>query len=94
MHAIYSAESHTFKKDVPQDFSKCMKAYHFLSVHPKFEIKITIYGSKPQSKNPNALVSANIKQNDQAFVNTDVSASFVAHLCKKCRPSGRETVIQ
>ena len=57
MRAVYSAESHTYKKDVPRDFSKCMKAYHFLSVHPKFEVKIPMDGTKPPSKNPNALAS-------------------------------------
>ncbi len=47
MHGIYAAESHIYKKGVPHDFSKLMKAYLFLSVHPKFDIKITIDGSKP-----------------------------------------------
>jgi len=38
MRAIYSAESHTYKKDVPRDFAKCMKAYHFLSTNALAEI--------------------------------------------------------
>ena len=57
MCAIYSPESHTYKKDVPHDFAKCMKAYHFLSVHPKFEVEIPVDGTKPRSKYPNALAS-------------------------------------
>ena len=57
MHGIYAAESHIYKKGVPHDFSKLMKAYLFLSVHPKFDIKITIDGSKPPSKNPTSMAS-------------------------------------
>ncbi len=44
-----------------QDFSKGMQAYHFLSVHLKFEVKIPIDGTKPPSKNPDDLTSANNK---------------------------------
>jgi hypothetical protein len=47
MCGIYAAESHMYKKYVPRDFSKCMKAYHFLSVHPKFEVKIPMNGNNP-----------------------------------------------
>jgi hypothetical protein len=74
---------------MPWDFSKYMKGYyHTHSVHPKFEMEIPIDGSKLPSKNPNMLVSEN--KNDLDFVNTDVSASFVACLSKNSRPSGRE----
>ena len=57
MRQIYAAESHVYKKDVPHDFSKCMLAYHFLSVHSKFEVEIPMDGNKPPSKNPNSLDS-------------------------------------
>ncbi len=53
MCGIYAVESHTYKKGLPHDFSKLMKAYLFLSVHPKFEVEIPIDEKRPSSKNPN-----------------------------------------
>jgi hypothetical protein len=55
---IYSSESHTYKRDVPRDFSKCMKAYHFLSVHPKFEVEIPTDGSRLPSRSPINLIAS------------------------------------
>ena len=34
-----------------------MLAYHFLSVHPKFEVKIPMDGNKPPFKNANSLIA-------------------------------------
>ena len=49
MRVIYADQSHTCKKDVPRDFSKCMKAYHFLLTHPKFKVEIP---SDPTMRTP------------------------------------------
>ena len=81
MHAICSAKSHPFTKDVPLYFLKCMKAYHFFLVHPKFEVKIPIDGSKPQSKKPHALVSADDK--DEDFFAMAASVSLLCTLQKR-----------
>ena len=85
---IYSAKSHSYKKDVLRDFMKCMKAYHFLAVHPKFEVEIPINGTDSQSKYPNALASEKLLDNG----NSDKpDMSFVICPPKKSRPAGRET---
>jgi hypothetical protein len=83
MRAIYSAESHTYKKDVPRDFAKCMKAYHFLSVHPKFEVEIPADGTKPPSKNPNALASEELLGSGTS---DEPNMSFVNRPPKKVDP--------
>ena len=88
MHAIFSAESHSYKKDVPHDFVKCMKAYYFISVHPKFEVKIPIDGTKPPSKYPNALASEELLDSG---ISGKPNMSFVIRPPKKSRPAGRET---
>ncbi len=78
MCAIYTAESHMYKKDLPCDFSKLMKAYLFLSVHPKFEVQIPNDMKKPPSKHPNSLAETCDCPN----------LSFVNRPPKKSRPSG------
>ena len=61
------------------------------SVHPKFEVEIPIDGSKPLSKNPNTLISANNDYNfDEMGVSNESSMSFVTFPAKKNRPTGRE----
>ncbi len=37
---------------------KCMKAYHFLSVHPEFEVKILTDGNKPPCMNPHSVMTS------------------------------------
>jgi hypothetical protein len=91
LHQIYAAESHAYKKDVPRDFSKCMQAYHFLSVHPRFEVEIPMDGNKPTPKNPNSLIARDSA--DPVPVDNGVTASnqsFVARPVKKTQPTGRE----
>ena len=84
MRAIYAAESHMYKKDVPRDFAKCLKAYLFLSVHPKFEVEIPVDGTKPPSKNPNALASEELLDSG---ISDEPNMSFVIRPPKKSRPA-------
>ena len=94
MRQIYSEQSHTFKRDVPKDFSKCMKAYLFLSSHPKFDVEIPVDPSqKRPSKNPNSIqaeaddfTAANVENED-----SQPDQSFVIHPQSRSRPIGRES---
>ena len=57
MREIYCSESHMYKKDIPQTFSKCMESDHFLSCHPKFELEIALDGSmRHPLKNSNSII--------------------------------------
>jgi hypothetical protein len=91
MWEIYASKSHTYKKDVPEEFSMCMKAYNFLSSHPKFEVKIPTNGSRLPSKNPsNLIASVPPDQNLDHLNKTTLNEYFVIHpAVKKTRPVGR-----
>ena len=41
-----------YKKDIPSDFPKSVKAYHFSSSHPKFEVEIPTHGTKCHEGGP------------------------------------------
>ena len=92
MRMMYSEMSHSFKRDVPKDFSKCMKAYMFLSSHPKFDVEIPLNPSqKRPSKNPNAIQA----EADDFTAAVDIEDSqpdnsFVIHPPRLSRPVGRE----
>ena len=96
MREIYASESHNYKKDVPQDFLKCMKAYHFLSSHPKLEVDIPTNGLRRLSRNPNKLIaSVPAYQNLDHLNQTTPNKSFVIHpAVKKTRPAGRDATKQ
>lgn len=51
----YTLCAHTYVKDMQKTFSKLMKAYYFLSKHPKIEVKFPRDGSKPPPKNPSSI---------------------------------------
>ena len=91
MRQLYADQSHTFKRDVPKDFSKCMKAYLFLSNHPKFEVEIPLNPSqKRPSKNPNSIQAEGEDSISNNKEDTPPDLSFVIHPQSKTRPAGRE----
>jgi hypothetical protein len=93
MRKIYADQSYTFKRDVPRDFSKCMKAYLIFCTHPKFEIEIPMNPStKRPSKNPNS-IQAEGEGYESSGNNNDsrTGQSFVIHPSNKSHPAGRET---
>ena len=49
---------------MPRDYSKCMKAYQVLSVHPKFAVEIPTDGTRPLSKNPITLMARDRKSTE------------------------------
>ena len=93
MRQIYADQAHTFKRDVPRDFSKCMKAYLFLRTHPKFEAEIpTNPSGKRPSKNPNAIQAEGEDYNlNEKSAELCTGQSFVIHQSNKTCPAGRET---
>jgi hypothetical protein len=93
MCQIYTDQSHTFKRDVPRDFSKCMKAYLFLRTHPKFETEIPANPSgKRPSKNPNAIQAEGKRyESNEKTSDSRSSQSFVIHPTNKSCPVGRES---
>ena len=89
---MYADQAHTFKRDVVRDFSKCMKAYLFLSSHLKFEVEIPLNLSfKHPSKNPNSIQA---EGNDYLSSNENEPSppdqSFVIHPPSKSRTAHRE----
>jgi hypothetical protein len=74
----YQARSKSYAKDMPKTFDKLMKSFHFLSKHPKFEVKFPTNGSKPPIKHPNSFRCADTLDNvsDTNF-NHEASESFV-----------------
>jgi hypothetical protein len=93
MRQIYADQSHTFKRDVPRDFSKCMKGYLFLRTHPKSETEIPANPSgKRPSKNPNAIqAEGEGYESNEKTSDSCTSQNFVIHPTNKSRPVGRES---
>ena len=50
------------KKEMPKTFSKLVKAYHFMSKHPKFEAEFPRDGSKPPHNHPYFIRKNNLPQ--------------------------------
>ena len=68
-----------------------MKAYHFLSQHPKFEVEFLTDGSKPPPKHPNSIRKGSAPDAlDDAAKNLNESKTFIKLPSKKECPSGRE----
>ena len=69
-----------------------MKAYHFLSKHPKFEVEFPVDGSKSPPKHPSSIRKAITWDSLEDLVDKpDKSTTFVRLPTKKKRPIGRET---
>ena len=70
---------------------KLMKAYFFLTKHPKFEVEFPVDGSKPLPKHPYPIRKNNIldTQVDLSF-DPENGSTFVGTPGKKERPVGRE----
>ena len=66
-----------------------MKAYHFLSKHPKFDANFPRGGSMPPPKNPNSIRKNNFPALEDT-VNVDDPNSFVMHLTRSERPASWE----
>ena len=90
MREEYTSRSHSYSKDMPKSFNKLMKAYYFLSKHPKFEVEFPTDGSKPPPKHPNSIKKSTIPESLQDEVFNDESNTFVRAPSRKDRPSGRE----
>ena len=91
MHEEYSAHSHAYPKDCPKTFQKHMKAYHFLSQHPKFEVEFPTDSSKPPPKHPNSIRKGNLPEAlEDAFNDSEESNTFVKVPSRKDQPNGRE----
>ena len=55
-----------------------MKAYQFLSQHPKYEVESPTDGSKPPPKNPNSIRKGHVPEElDDAFNDNEESNTFV-----------------
>ena len=93
MREEYAPCSHTYTKDMPKTCSKLMKACHFLSKHPKFEVKFLKDGSKQPPKHPNSIRKNYLLALED---NVDVrdSNSFVRHSMRSERPAGQQHSMQ
>ena len=68
-----------------------MKAYHFLSQHPKCKVESPTDGSKPTPKNPNSIRKDHVPEElEDAFNDNEESNTFVKLPSRKDRPNGRE----
>jgi hypothetical protein len=78
MHEEFSARSHKYPKDCPKTFQKHMKAYHFLSQHPKYKVESPTDGSKPPPKNLNSIRKGHVPEElEDAFNDNEESNTFV-----------------
>ncbi|KAL7516092.1 hypothetical protein ACHAWX_001149 [Stephanocyclus meneghinianus] len=48
---MYVEQSSSLSRNFPKNFARYMKSYHYLSMHPDFEVEFPRNGSKPPSKN-------------------------------------------
>jgi hypothetical protein len=71
---------------MPKSFSKQMKAYHFLSKHPKFLVKFPRDGSKPSPEHPNSIRKKNLPMFEVA-INADDPNCFVRHPTRSDKPA-------
>jgi hypothetical protein len=87
----FASRSHRYSKDMPKTFNKLMKAYFFLSKHPKFEVEFPTDGSKPPPKHPNPIKKSSLHDSlqDPEEYNEE-SNTFVRAPTRKDRPAGRE----
>ena len=90
MRDDYAARSHSYSKDMPKSFNKLMKAYYFLSKHPKFEVEFPTDGSNPPPKHPNSIKKSTLPETLQDEVFNDDSNTLVRAPSMKDHPSGRE----
>ena len=74
------------------------EAFHFLSVHPKFEVEIPINRSKLPSKNPHSLIAScnEVLVSDDVVTTEEPAQNYLFVICpsKKTRSTEREAVKQ
>jgi hypothetical protein len=91
MHEEYATRSHTYTNDMPKTFNKLMKAYYFLSKHPKFEVEFPPDGSKPPLKHPSSIGKTNLLESLEDVTNhNEESNTFMRAPSMKERPAGTE----
>ena len=68
-----------------------MKAYQFLSQHPKFEVEFPIDGSTPPPKHQNSIRKDHVPEDlKDAFNDNEEYNTFVKLPSRKDQPNGRE----
>lgn len=88
MREVHALHVNTCRKDMLKILSKFMKAFHFLSNHPKIEVEFPIDVSKHPPTHPNSIMKNNLPSQEQ-IVDTAESNIFMRTPTQMEQPTGQ-----